>query len=625
MARRANPEYKPLLYTTTMRNPGRLKFMLYVLNKFEGQILNDELATKICGETIRYGLFRPTKRISDIVKQKWSTTPKGEFAEYALTNHEVLSVLENNDSTKWDDIKGHKEAGFAKGWPSRFATIYDLTKELGLAYYWPGEPIIISQLAHHLLSSFTIEIDSASGFIICEITNPDYEQQVFLQAMAKSQRKNPFVRVLNDNIPLILLLETIQKLNADPQQKGCGISRRELPLLIFWKDNSSQSLYQRIVRLRKEYGYTPSDEVVCDICLREIMRGSFKVFDTKSIMVDYPDEFIRKMRLTGLLSLRGAGRFIDINKNETERVEYILSHYSKYEHFDDERAYFDYMAELDTNLIKITPHQPSATASEKLLDNWLSVYNWNIIKNELTNLANKKNSTDNVLKLLAAPTRLEFLTALAIRCKMPDVRVVPNYSCDDEGLPTSTAGGNKGDIECYEQQCGILVEVTMAMGRTQTVMEIWPIERHLEEFQKKQDSQCIFVAPAIYADSFKQIKYVSADSKGRLKIRPYDIAQLLVFLEHAPSLFEYKITSLLDSPKLVSRADELMHKNNGIAILALSRELQECYGNEYASMGARDWYVVVREYVERQTMRHNIPDDEPVMWMAAEDENWDRI
>lgn len=103
-------------------------------------------------------------------------------------------------------------------------------------------------------------------------------------------------------------------------------------------------------------------------------------------------------------------------------------------------------------------------------------------------------------------------------------------SCDDTGLPTSTAGGNKGDIECHERQCGVLVEVTMAMGRTQTMMEIWPIERHLEDFQKKQDSQCIFVAPSIYADSLKQIKYVSADSRGKLKIRPYNIAQLLVFL-----------------------------------------------------------------------------------------------
>lgn len=617
MAKTREPEYKPLLYTTTMRNPGRLKYMLYVLNQFDGQILNDDLATVICGETIRYGLYRPMKKILS-VQNKWASTSNGEFSEYMLNNEEVKLMLRNNPQS-------HKEAGFARGWPSRFATIYDLTKELGLAYYWPGEPIIISPLAHHLLSSFTIEVDSASGFVICEITHPEYEQQVFLQAMAKSQRMNPFVRVLNDNIPLILLLETIQKLNADPRQNGCGMSRRELPLLIFWKDSNAEALYQRIVRLRREHGYDPSDEIICDICINEIMEGSFKEFETKSIMVDYPDEFIRKMRLTGLLSLRGAGRFIDINRNEREKVDYILSHYSNYQHFNDERSYFDYMAELDTNLIQITTHSPSGTVSEKLLDNWLSVYNWAIIKKELTNLATKKNSTDNVLKLLAAPTRLEFLTALAIRSKMPGVRVVPNYSCDDEGLPTSTAGGNKGDIECYEQQYGVLVEVTMAMGRTQTMMEVWPIERHLDDFQKRQKSQCIFVAPSIYADSQRQIQFVTFNSKGEKKIRPYDIEHLLIYLERSPSLFEYTISSLFDSPLLSSRADEIMQGRNGIDILSLSRELQEDFGKNYPSMDARQWYVIVRDYVERQTLRYDIRDNEPVMWMAAESAPWERV
>jgi hypothetical protein len=548
MARKANPEYKPLLYTTTMRNPGRLKFMLYVLNKFDGQILNDELATKICGETIRYGLYRPMKKLLS-VQNKWVSSDQGEFSEYLLTDEEVDLMLQNNPQS-------HKEAGFAKGWPSRFATIYDLTKELGLAYFWPEEPIVISPLAHHLLKTFEVEIESDSGFISCEITHPEYEQQVFMQAMAKSQRMNPFVRVLNDNIPLILLLETIQKLNADPRQNGCGMSRRELPLLIFWKDNDSQSLYQRIVGLRKEYGYNPSDEVICDICLKEIMEDSFKDFKVKSIVDEYPDEFIRKMRMTGLFSLRGAGRFIDINKNETEKVDYILSHYSRYHHFDDERAYFDYMAELDTNLIKIISHQPSTTTSEKLLDNWLSVYNWNIIKKELTNIASKKSSTDNVLKLLAAPTRLEFLTALAIRCRMPAVRVVPNYSCDDEGLPTSTAGGNKGDIECYEQQNGVLVEVTMALGRTQTMMEVWPIERHLTDFQKNRNAQCIFVAPKIYEDSRRQIQYILYDSQGRKKIRPYDIEQLMEYLETNSSLFEPKQYTILEPSRILVAAED---------------------------------------------------------------------
>ena len=133
MPRKKQPEYKPLLFTTTMRNPGRLKYMLYVLNKFDGQVLNDVLAEKICGETIRYGLYRPEKKMSS-VKTKWMSTPQGEFSEYMLDDDEVSWMLNNNP-------QNHKEAGFAKGWPSRFATIYDLTKELGMAWFNPLTPL----------------------------------------------------------------------------------------------------------------------------------------------------------------------------------------------------------------------------------------------------------------------------------------------------------------------------------------------------------------------------------------------------------------------------------------------------------------------------------------------------
>lgn len=551
MPKKSKAEYKPLLYTTTMRNPGRLKYMLYVLKQFEGQILDDDLATKICGETIRYGLYRPMKKLFS-VQNKWASSDQGEFSEYLLTDEEVALMLRNNPQS-------HKEAGFAKGWPSRFATIYDLTKELGLAYFWPEEPIVISPLAHHLLKTFEVDIESDSGFISYEITHPEYEQQVFMQALAKSQRRNPFVRVLNDNIPLVLLLETIQKLNADPQQNGCGISRRELSLLLFWKNNDAEALYQRIARLRREHGYNPSDEVICDICIEEIMEGSFKNFKVKSIVDEYPDEFIRKMRLTGLISLRGAGRFIDINQNEIDKVDYILSHYSSYNHFDEERAYFDYMATLDANLIQISSKTPSASASEQLLSNWLVVYNWNSIKKELKNLERKSPSTDSILKLLPAPSRLEFLTALAIRCKMPEVRVVPNYSCDDTGLPTSTAGGNKGDIECFERQHGILVEVTMATGRSQTTMEIWPIDRHLQDFQRQQEAQCIFVAPSIFSDSKMQIGYVALISKGERIIRPYAISELVDYLERCHDLFDYSYRS---------EADEAMSKYFSLSMVA---------------------------------------------------------
>ena len=295
-------EYKPLLYTTTMRNPERLKFMLYILAKFVGQTLTDDLATKIVGETIKYGLYRPMKQ-NAAIKSKWSTTPNGVFSEYLLSDQEVSYIIQNNPQK-------HKEAGFDWGFPSRFATIFDLTKELGLAYFAPKQKIEISELGGHLLKS--IEVNVIGDEIAYEIVHPEYEQQVFLQAMAKSQRKNPFVRVLNDNIPLILLLQTIKLLKADKHQNGAGISRKELPLLIFWKDNNAQALYERIVQLRRSFSYNPSDEVVIDICINEIMESNYKKFDPKSIMIDYVDEFIRKMRITGLISLRGAGRFVDL-------------------------------------------------------------------------------------------------------------------------------------------------------------------------------------------------------------------------------------------------------------------------------------------------------------------------
>lgn len=522
-------EYKPLLYTTTMRNPGRLKQMLYVLNKYDGQILTDELATDIVAECIRYGIYRPTKQTSAI-KEKWRTTSKGNFSRLLLTPREVDYLIRNNPQQ-------HKEAGFAKGYPSRFATIFDLCKELGLVFFKIGEPIFISELGHHLIDS--LEVLSEGDSLIVEEVHPEYETEVFLQAFAKSQRKNPFVRVLNDNVPLILLLETIKLLNADADFNGAGISRKELPLLIFWKDNNAQALYSRIKRLRQEHRYNPSDEVILDICIDEIMGGDYKQFDAKSIMHDYPDEFIRKMRMTGLISLRGAGRFIDINHNEDEKVDYVLANYSKYPTFTDERAYFDYMAKIDSNLFAIKAVEVTASQSEELLLNWVNEFKWETIKEELNILAKRNSSKDDVLRILAAPTRLEFLTALAIKSKLPHVRDIPNYATDDTGLPTSTAGGGIGDIECIEQPNGILVEVTMAEGRTQTMMEIWPIERHLIEFKEKytENSQSIFVAPSIYPDSQRQIDWVKDQSNGKNVIRPYKIKDFVSFLETTEHLY----------------------------------------------------------------------------------------
>lgn len=521
-------EYKPLLFTTTVRNPKRMKGLLKVLSSFNGRKLTDSLATEIVGELIKYGLYRPLKKTQQI-KEKWKDTKNGEFSTALLSDTEIKKMLRNNPQR-------HKEAGFGEGWPSRFATIFDFAKELGFVYYQPKEKIEFSEVGLKLANSIDIKIDGP--WIMVSDVHPEFEQQAFLHALAKYQRNNPFVRVLNDNVPLVLLLEVIQKLNADKTFNNCGISMIEIPLVIFWKDNNSDELYKLIKKIRKKYKYDPSWEVIVDICVKQIMKGKFKKFKAKSIMAELPDEFIRKMRLTGLISLRGGGRFIDINKNEQKKVDYVLSKYSKYKKYLTEREYFKYMATIDENLITYTAKIVDGSKRDKYLAKWVHFYGWDKIKEEMLILAKKKLTDDNILKYLAGPTRLEFLVALAIKTKFPKVKVIPNYPYDDEGLPTSTAGGigDKGDIECYEDFNGILVEVTMTEGRTQTVMEVWPVARHLEEFSKsKKDSMCYFIAPTIFRDSERQIEYVK--EKDKFYILPKTIEEFLKHIDKRQILY----------------------------------------------------------------------------------------
>lgn len=505
-----------------------MKGLLNILSKFNNQTLNDVLAERIMGELIKHGLYRPVKQIKS-VKEKWQDTPKGEFSSLLLSDNEVKIMLKNNP-------QNHKEAGFKKGWSSRFATIYDFAKELGFVYYWQDEKIEFSEIGLMLLSSIDIKLDE--NYILVTEIHSELEQQAFLHAMAKYQRNNPFMRVLNENIPLILLLKVIKKLNADKDFNGSGISKLELPLIIFWKNNDAEKLYKLIKSIRKKHGYSPSWEVIVSICVNEIMGGSFKKFKPKSIILEYPDEFIRKMRLTGLISLRGGGRFIDINKKEEKKVNYILEYYSRYKKFETEREYFDYMAETDKNLITIKEKIISVGEREKFLTKWANIYSWSMIRKELINLAEKRLTKDGILKYLSSPMRLEFLVALAVKSKFPDVKVVPNYPYDDEGLPTSTAGGvgDKGDIECHENFKGVLIEVTMSEGRTQTIMEVWPIVRHLEEFSKNsKNSMCYFIAPSIFKDSVRQIEFVR--EKEDICILPKTIEEFINHLNNKSILY----------------------------------------------------------------------------------------
>ena len=341
--------YKPLLFTTTLRNPERLKYFLRVLKVHDGKKLTNELAEEIAGEIIKSGLYEP-RCLSKNVKKKIQSRK-------SLSNRDIIKILKDNP-------QNHKEVGFNKGWPSRFDTWFKIAKELGFVFYRPDELIKFSEI----------------GLKLADTKHPEFERQAFLNAFSRYQRNNPFRRILNENSPLVLLLQVITKLKSEGSVSNAGISKLEIPLVIYWKDSNADMLCQRIRDLRREFGFSPSPETIVGICLNEIMAGEDIVRTPKSIIFDYPDDFIRKMRLTGLISLRGGGRFIDINYNEKAKVDHVINQYSHYDKYDTEESYFEYASTMDRDLITYRPETITTSKKIESLQKWVDHYSWDEIK-----------------------------------------------------------------------------------------------------------------------------------------------------------------------------------------------------------------------------------------------------
>ncbi len=479
-------QYKPLLLTTTIRNPERLRNFLLVLKDFDGQNLTNALCEVVEGELIRKGLYTPTRGVTKEIKNKWLNLE-------LLNDNEVASLIALNPQQ-------HKEAGFDYGWPSRFDTHYELGMWFGFVYYQIGNRIEFSELGNLYVQ--LIEIND-------EIFFANDEQQIFLNAFARYHRRNPFQRVLNHNRPLILLLGVLEELSKDLDWGSVGLARHELPFLIVWKNNDAKELAKFIIKFRKQWSFTVSSEVVFNAC-EQIQGGWNKIETLATITKELPDEVLRKFRLTGLISIRGMGRFISLNRDLKKVSDYLLQNYTKLERFVTEREYFDYAAVVDPFLIQqgITKTQSTSDEDQQALQAWIEYFGVEKIKKELKNLSKGTRSRDDVLGITPEPLRLEFLSALLLKHTYTKSKVVANYKRGDDGLPISHAPGNNADIELYQDSALHLYEVTLIKGAAQAKAEMASITRHQDDYKKGfADVDTIFVAPIIHVDTIRWVEY----------------------------------------------------------------------------------------------------------------------
>lgn len=502
---------KPLSFSTTMRNPDRIALFLNQILPFENYILTDDIIMVIVRNIIKNKLYKPY---------------------YIDRNSNLKRIYYNDDSLFSDDQveeiiinspQKHKEAGFSYGWPSRFDTWYSLPKEFGFLYYEMDKPIKISNIGHMLIDALNEETPNSKKI-----------QNVFLNSLMKYSTNNPFRKNSNSNVPLILLLKVIGLLKEN--ENDAGVFRQELSLFICWKDDDADRLYKKIKEIRSNVKFTYSDEYIYDICLEELgcvteedKQKNKKYYKMSKICGEAVDEYIRKMRSTGLLSLRGNGRFLDYNSFEQKKIEYVLKNYSKIINFKTREDYYKYIGEIDNNILIIEEENAPKKDEVRLdaLRKLANEYSKEFIFNELLLLSNKKESTDKLLKFISGPIRLEFLTSIALMQNFNNIMVLPSYPVDDEGLPTMTAGGDTPDIVCYDGEFDSLFEVTLMCGRSDQVNnEIIPIRRHLlERIKKNNNSFSVFVAPIIHEDTKEVIEWYKY--KDNVDIIPYTILEMI--------------------------------------------------------------------------------------------------
>ena len=487
------------------------------------------------------------KVVKNLIREK-EYTPM-----FVLRTPELRSIRDSFDDSFTDEQleliiaespQKHKEKGFDYGWDSRFDTWYKMLKEFGFIKYAMNEPIQITSTGHMIVDAY-----------LEEPRNERKIQTVFLNALMKYQTNNPLRKTLNDNAPLPFLLRVIKHFHEDREENNASLYRGELPILICWQDNDAQSAYRYIKNIRKSMGFNYSEEFIYERCLSILKSDNRNYLKMEKICREAVDEYIRKMRMTGLLSLRGNGRFLDINSFEKDTVEYVIEHYSTYPRFETEEDYINYMGTIDSEIVQLEEQlEPNLSdVRKRTLYRYAREMTKESVKKELLTVCARRESTDKILRYINAPTRLEFLASIALVQNFEGLDVNPNYAVDDEGLPTFTASGGYADIECYDSDCDSYFEVTLMCGRSDQVNnEIIPISRHLREAKKKrrEESFSVFVAPIIHPDAIEAAEW--QNRKYNIDILTFNINEFVEKIKVADKVAHLLIYNLSHNKKVAT-------------------------------------------------------------------------
>ncbi|WKZ23761.1 MAG: AlwI family type II restriction endonuclease [Candidatus Dojkabacteria bacterium] len=560
-------------FNTTIRNPERLESLLRILSDMEGVIFDAQGQELFFSLQIKKRFYKPSR--STLGEELASAVFDSEQNE-ELDDSVVSSIL--------DQYRGNVDSA------GRGRTSVAVLNRFGLSIALQSHgPVIITPLGKKWLSG---EID---------------DEELFTRFLLRWQYPNPIESGYTnyDIKPFPAVLQLINEVNIKWKAAGnnpVGISKDEYRLfaLSLHRQSDIVSAAEQIIELRRCVNTLVGTER-SDYINRFTQQRVIGIFgDTNdepirkhiSNLKDYTDSSLRYFRTSGLITLRGAGRYIDIAVDKkvevdsilndvslesigfTEAADYLaylgdLSYELPWQNEEDlQRISENLMSVLESEVQETTIEFDSSTIHNKTLPQKVSILKGRINQVRIEKLRSLKHDLevlDEAIEKLSSITSpryeiitsrpsldLEWYVSRALMVINDAIRIDPSFKVGDDGVPTGFRG-KISDIECEYTSFGLTVEVTLIKGRDQWYAEGQPVMRHLRDFEdtlpEGKEAYCVFIAPHIHRDTLNQFwtsnKY---EFEGRRqKIIPISIGEFVDFLHKAREMIQ---SSTLDHSAL---------------------------------------------------------------------------
>jgi hypothetical protein len=551
---------KPWSISTTVRNPERVRDFLRVLKSMELEEWTKENQAKfqiLLIQTRIYGFGN---------QQFYSGLPKEDIdliedAETEISFEKAKEIF---------DKKNYKDPAM------RGRQSFSLLKKIGLVCLDEENKLKISKSGEYFLSE---KYDLTEIFF-----------RSFLKWQLPNKSTTDFKEKDGFNIkPFVGILHLIKKVNQLWEEKGnnpVGLHRKEFLIFahLLINHDDINDMAKKIIEYREEKSKVEGkaekkefDKNYQFLFIKEFLGTDEEKAINKVIKncKDYLDNTIRYFRVTGYISLRGGGFYIDIERSREIEINLLLeSDDASIKDFENKYDYDLYLEDLSLpklpwetkeilrkiskgvikeikelessiNLNKFGYKEIEKLSVDELNDYIQELRDYKTLlfehkdHDESQGLDKLKEYIKNLKEIYELPNRslmLEKYITLGLNALNDALRIKPNYSIGDDNEPKNTAPGGKPDIECFYEKFNSICEVTLLKNRSQWFNEGQPVMRHLRDFENENTDKptyCIFIAPEIHRDTlntfWQAIKYEYEGQKQN--IIPLTIKQFINLLE----------------------------------------------------------------------------------------------